>query len=101
MRIIVVLFVLLVSVVARSEPVATTRDVPSNLRVYDSSGNAYVNLVAHGCSTGGYIIPSNHPRFETIVSILLAAQLAKSDVQIRYDGCNNNNQGIVVGVFLK
>lgn len=98
-----ILFLLIFALSAEvlSNPVNTTAAVPYNLRVFDTNGNTYVNLVSHGCSAGGYILGPNHMKYDTIVSILLAAQLSKNDVQIRYNGCNGNDQGIIVGVYIK
>ena len=75
--------------------------VPSNLHVYSAGGTTYVDHSAHGCANGRYYIPQGHPQFQTIVSILLTAQVAKKEVVIRYDECNTNNQGIVIGVYLR
>ena len=36
-----------------------------------------------------------------IVSLLFAAQLSGTEVEIRFNGCNGQNQGKIVGVYLK
>lgn len=76
--------------------------VPRNLHVYDFSGNTFVDLKASGCSGSRYHLSPNHPKYDAIFSILLAAQLAKSTVSVRFNGCINgsNAQGEIIGVFL-
>ena len=86
-----------------SEPAVTPAGVPIELHIYDSiNGNAYVNLIPHGCSGGKYILQSTHPQFNAIFSMLMAAQMAKHEVAIRFDGCTTHNspQGFIVGVYL-
>ena len=76
--------------------------VPKNLHVYDFSGNTFVDLKAHGCSGFRYHLSPNHPKYDAIFSVLLAAQLAKKTVSVRFDGCVNgsNAQGEIIGVYL-
>lgn len=75
--------------------------VPSNFHVFNESGNAYVVLKEKGCSGATYYIPANHPKYDTIVSVIIAAQLSNRKVVARFDGCNSNSQGRLVGVYLK
>lgn len=80
--------------------VVTTPDVPKNLNIYNEGGNAYVDITAHGCSDGRYQIPASHVKFDAIFSLILAAQISGKPIRLRFDGCNANNQGIVIGVYL-
>lgn len=78
----------------------TPAEVPTNLHVYSGS-TIYVDLVAHDCSGRRYYIKNDHVRYDSIVSILLAAQLSQRKVQLRISGCNAKNQGEIIGVYLK
>ena len=93
--------VLLFSVYAEASPVYTPATVPKNLHVYDSAGNTYVDLVAYDCSGGRYHISPAHPKYNIIVSIMMAAQMANKKVVARFDGCNTVPQGKVIGVYLQ
>ncbi|HIF6190229.1 TPA: hypothetical protein ACX3IO_005246 [Vibrio parahaemolyticus] len=76
--------------------------VPKKLHVWDFSGNTFVDLKASGCSGSRYHLSPNHPKYDAIFSVLLAAQLAQKTVTVRFDGCVNgsNPQGEIIGVFL-
>ena len=94
------LLLLIFSVQVMAEPSVTTSAVPKNLHVYNSNGSTYVDLVPHGCSGTRYYLSPAHAKYDAIVSILLAAQLAGKKVVIRYDGCNSIPQGNIIGVYL-
>lgn len=79
----------------------TNESVPYNFHVYSLDGNTYVDHLATGCSGKRYYLPTSHERYETIVAVLLAAQMGQRDVQLRFDGCNSNSQGKIIGVYLK
>ena len=79
----------------------TPAEVPNNLQIYNEGGNAYVDMTAYACSDGRYQIPASHLKYEAIFSLILAAQISGTSIRLRFDGCNANNQGIVVGVYLK
>lgn len=79
----------------------TAASVPQNIHIYSTSGTLYFDHVAKGCSGYRYYLSTSHPSFDPIVSILLAAQLAERKVVIRFGSCNSNNQGSVIGVYLK
>ncbi|GAB6262855.1 hypothetical protein [Photobacterium sp. 53610] len=83
-----------------AEPTSTPAAVPKNLHVYDLHGNTYIDLLAHGCSNIRYYLSPTHPKYDAIVSILLTAQTANKPVIIRYEGCNPQSQGNIVGVYL-
>ena len=82
-------------------PTVTPEVVPQNIHVYSEGGATFVDLVASGCSGYRFYIPLNHPKYDTIMSILIAAQLSNRKVQGRFDGCSSNNQGKLIGVYLK
>lgn len=95
--------VLLLSLSAASiaEIFQTPWAVPEHLHVYDDQGNTYVDLVVDKCNTARYWISPSHPKYDTIVSILLAAEVAKRRVSIRYNGCDaSGNQGKLIGVYI-
>lgn len=69
----------------------TQQKVPSNLHIYSAGGAAYVDLVAAGCSGSRYYLSPDHVKFDSIFSILLAAQIAKKEVIVRFDGCINGS----------
>ncbi|KAF7783749.1 hypothetical protein PRUB_a3596 [Pseudoalteromonas rubra] len=82
----------------------TAPTVPKNLHVYSiTSGATYVDLASSGCSGSRYLLEGNHPKYDAIFSLLLAAQLAEKKVQVIFDKCVNspNNQGRITGVYLK
>lgn len=79
----------------------TPPEIPKDFHVYDTSGNTYVRLIASGCSGITYHLGGNHPKYDTIVSVLLTAQTAQREVQLRFDGCNGQGQGEIVGIFYK
>lgn len=54
-----------------------------------------------GISGTRYTLSTTHLKYETLVSILLAAQMAERKVQLRFDGCTTNGQGQIIGVYLK
>ena len=85
----------------QATPVTTIPVVPKNIHIYSDSGSTYVDLVAAGCSGYRYYLPTKHPKYDTIMSILIAAQLSNKKVQGRFDGCNSNSQGKLIGVYLK
>lgn len=79
----------------------TLESIPNNFHIYNFDGNTYVDHLASGCSGKRYYLPTNHERYETIVAVLLAAQMGQRKVKLRFDGCNSNSQGKLVGVYLK
>ncbi len=81
----------------------TPQRIPSNLHIYNTNGAAYVDMDAHGCSGYRYYLSPGHPKYDAIVSILLAAQMSGKEVILRFDGCVNgsNPQGNIIGVFLR
>ncbi|RYV04071.1 hypothetical protein SOPP22_01320 [Shewanella sp. OPT22] len=85
----------------QATPATTIPVVPKNIHIYSASGSTYVDLVATGCSGYRYYIPTQHPKYDTIMAILIAAQLSNKKVQGRFDGCNYNNQGKLIGIYLK
>ena len=91
---------LLLSGLTYANPEFTPESVPKNLHIYSETGNAFVRLTAHGCAWGTYIIDNDHIEFDAIFSLILAAQISQKPIKLRFDGCNANNQGIVVGVYL-
>lgn len=94
--------IVLLAVICPVVKAATTTpaEIPANLHVYSGS-TIYVDLVAHDCSGRRYYIKNDHVRYDSIVSILLAAQLSQRKVQLRISGCNAKNQGEIIGVYLK
>ena len=100
-RIFVVSALLFFTNAAYSAIATTPPAVPSKLHVFNSLGDTYVDHVVDGCGSKRYYLSPDHKKYDAIVSILLSAQVSKKDVQLIYDGCrNNNNQGIIVGVYL-
>ena len=91
---------LALSALAWANPEITTGAIPEELHIYSGSGDAFVRLTPHGCSGIKYIIPNTHTEFDAIFSLILAAQLSEKQIKLRFDGCNANNQGIVVGAYL-
>ena len=79
----------------------TPAAVPKNLHVWNTAGDTYVDLVSSGCSYSRYRLSPSHAKYDTIVSILMAAQISGHKVVIRFDGCNSVNQGTIVGVYLQ
>ncbi|WP_153301834.1 hypothetical protein [Endozoicomonas arenosclerae] len=94
--------ILALSIFSVKAEIKTTDDaVPENLHVYNASGDVYVDHLVDECPTGRYYINRSHPAFETIISILISAQISGKEVKLRYDECRNNgSQGNVVGVYL-
>lgn len=86
---------------AIAAPERTPSSVPGELHIYNEAGSTYVDLVPTGCSGKRYYIPPSHQKYDGMISILLAAQLAGREVQGRFDGCNQINQGKLIGVYLK
>ena len=91
---------LILSTLTYATPEITPEAIPEDLHIYSGSGDAFVRLTAHECSGVKYIIPNNHAEFNAIFSLIMAAQLSAKPIKLRFDGCNANNQGIVVGVYL-
>lgn len=84
-----------------SAPELTNVVVPYDLHVYNSAGNTFVRLAAAGCSSKTYYLPTDHAQYDIIMSILIAAQISETKVQGRFDGCNANGQGKLIGIYLK
>ncbi|ANQ59213.1 MULTISPECIES: hypothetical protein [Vibrio] len=101
-KILLSITLLLISAKAIADIEVVSKVVPRNLHVYDFTGNTFVDLKAHGCSGSRYHLSPNHPKYDAIFSVLLAAQLAEKTVSVRYDGCVNgsNAQGSIIGVYL-
>ena len=95
-----IVLVLFMSTAVMAEPSTTAPAVPKNLHIYNANGNAYVDMTPHGCSGSRYSLSPEHAKYDAIISILLAAQLAGNKVVIRYDGCNSIQQGNIIGVYL-
>lgn len=75
------------------------KKIPSNIHVIDANGNTYIDLIADMCSGTRYYLSPDHPKYDTIISILLVDQVSSKEVVLCYDGCNG--QGKVNGVYLK
>jgi len=88
------------AVTSHADIVVTPEAVPENLHIYSESGRTFVKLLAHGCSGTTYNIPEDHVQYDAIFSLILSAQISGKPIRLRFDGCNANNQGIVVGVYL-
>ena len=101
LRITLLFITLLLSQFTYAAPEITPEAIPQNLHIYSESGSAFVTVTGHGCSGSQYIIPNNHVRYEAIFSLILAAQVSGKPIRLRFDGCSANNQGIVVGAYLK
>ncbi|WP_104026172.1 hypothetical protein [Vibrio jasicida] len=101
-KILLSITLLLISAKALADIEVVSKVVPRNLHVYDFTGNTFVDLKAQGCSGSRYHLSPNHPKYDAIFSVLLAAQLAEKTVSVRYDGCVNgsNAQGSIIGVYL-
>ncbi|AUI85881.1 hypothetical protein BS333_05525 [Vibrio azureus] len=99
-KILLSLSLLLCSFYAASEMQYVSKVVPKNLHVYNLSGDTFVDLQASGCSNYRYYLSPTHPKYDAIFSLFLSAQLARKTVSIRFDGCNAQTQGKIVGVFL-
>ena len=79
----------------------TEPSVPSKLHIYNTNGDTYVDHLLDACGSRRYHLSPNHNKYDAIFSVLLAAQVSKKNVIIRYDGCfNNNQQGEIIGVYL-
>ncbi len=83
-----------------AEPDLTASAIPTNLHIFNTSGHAYVDMPEKGCSNTRYILYTSHPRFSEIYSMILAAQMANKKIEIRFDGCNDNGQGEIIGAYL-
>ena len=95
------LILLLTPFMALAEIRNTPPSPPNNLHVYDTIGNTYVDHLLDACGSRRYHLSPNHNKYDAIFSVLLAAQVSKKKVIIRYDGCfNNNQQGEIIGVYL-
>lgn len=92
---------LLIATPSHAAPELTPKAVPYDLHVYNETGNTFVRLLPSGCSGKTYYIPFDHSKYDTIMAMLLAAQLSGREVQGRFDGCNSNGQGRIVGVYIK
>lgn len=79
----------------------TPEAVPKNLHIYNFSGSTFVDLVSHECSGARYYLPQDHAQYDKLFSMLMAAQIANEKITLRVDGCNSNNQGRIIGVYLK
>ena len=80
----------------------TNAMVPENLHVYNTAGAIYVDMHVDACTGKRYYLSSNNKNYESIYSMLLAAQISQRKVVLRYDGCTNRgSQGKIVGVYLK
>lgn len=103
MKHVAVMMLFLLSCLSYGDVLETPLAVPSNLHVYNSEGSTFVDMMRHGCSGVRYYLSPDHEKYETIVSILLAAQVANKQVVLRYDGCVNgdNPQGNIVGAYMK
>jgi len=101
LNILTLFFLMMFSLSVLAEVKNTPEAVPSNLHVYNVEGHTYVDHIVDTCTSQRYHIDPNHAKYDTVVSILLAAQIAKKKVILRYDGCVNGTQGEVVGVYLK
>lgn len=74
--------------------------VPKNLHVYDDNGQTYVDHVSGECTQKRYRLDPTHPKYDAIVSILLAAKMSEKEVVLRYDYNATCTQGRIVGVYL-
>lgn len=101
MKIVLLTAVILTAPIANSAPKSTPAAVPQNLHVYNQDGNTYIDHLPHGCSSKRYYISPNLKAYDQIVAIFLSAQITQKKVVLRYDGCNRNAQGKVIGVYLK
>ena len=101
------LFILVVSmlVISTSALAIETTDpaVPGVVYIYSKSGAAYVALPAKGCSDRGvYQLEPNHPKYDAIFSLLMAAKISDREVRVRFDDClhGSNPRGRIIGAFL-
>ncbi|QUJ67367.1 hypothetical protein KDD30_15215 [Photobacterium sp. GJ3] len=94
-----ILFLLVFSFSAFAEPLTTPAGVPKNFHVYDLHGNTFVDLAAHGCSSARYYLSPTHPKYDAIVSVLLAAQTSNKKIVIRFEDCTPQDQGKIIGVY--
>ena len=84
---------------SHADIIVTPNAVPENLHLYNDQA-AFVRLTPHGCSQSTYVIQTSHSKFDVIFSLILAAQISGKPIRLRFDGCNANSQGIVVGAYL-
>jgi hypothetical protein len=89
-----------ISVGASAVDVFTPNAIPKKLHIYSSSGDAFVDMPTVGCAGGRYILSVNHVKFDAIFSLLLTAQTTGTEISLRINGCNSQNQGNIVGAFL-
>ena len=86
---------------ASSQPQITTSATLTNLHVYNEDGMTYVDHLPDYCDSQRFVLLPSHAKYDAILSILLAAQISKKAVRLRFDGCLNNGlQGKIVGVYL-
>jgi len=79
----------------------TEAAVPETLHIYNTAGNTYVDHVLDTCGSRRYHLSPGHAKYDAIFSVLLTAQATGKQVQLRYEGCfNNNQQGEIIGVYL-
>ncbi len=79
------------------------------VNTFDRSGNVYVDLVAAGCSFKRYILeyenagspPVKYKNFDSALSVILTGYASGADVRFRFDGCNGQSQGKIIGVEIK
>lgn len=74
--------------------------IPKNLHVYNSSGDAYVDVKFNGSYKRAWLKVS-HPKYNAIFALLLAAQLNDETVQIRSLSTNSQGQPVIDGVYLR
>lgn len=79
----------------------TPETIPKNLHIYSAGGSTFVDAVPHECSGSRYIIKNDHIRYKEIFSMLMAAQISKTKVQLRFEECTDRGRGEVIGVYLK
>ena len=95
------LILLLTPFMAIAEIRNTEPSVPSELHIYNTNGDTYVDHLLDACGSRRYHLSPNHNKYDAIFSVLLAAQVSDMPIIIRYDGCvNNNQQGEIIGVYL-
>lgn len=91
---------ILLTTTVMADPLKTDGAIPANLHIYNEAGNTYVDHLAGYCSSRRFILNPNHLKYDELFSLLLAAQMAKKEVRLRFDGCNSIGQGKIVGVYL-
>ena len=79
----------------------TEPGIPDSLHIYNTAGDTYVDHVMDTCLSRRYHLSPNHVKYDAIFSVLLTAQTTQKKVQLKYNGCvNNNQQGEIIGVYL-